>query len=494
MKCLRIERAVAWFGAAVLACGATAQVSVDRGITFQLEWKTSTGFPVRPILSADGRSYVGAERSHGRYNLVHYDRPTGVATTVSTNWRGRALNDFGFLYADISDTGRYVVYATAHSDIVPGDKNDFVDVFRHDRATSHNVRVSVIPNSARGANSGSFAPFVSGSGRYVVFESTATDLVANDPNERLTDVYLRDMIANTTTRIGTSSATAFSSDAHIAGETHLCYNQYDAFNQPGRIMRYEIATGAKVTIATLSSVYDPKISRDGAVIAYANWTTMRVEHWRNGRVTVGPPITDPRVEVSPNGRFVAYADIIPFRGQVIWIWDTLTQATFPATATVDGAYTFVPSGLMGHFGKCDTLFAFHDGLLKACYLDFGIEYPTRASIGRAASFKIVSDPTRRGLAYQLGHSFGAAPPIPIPGDAHRSIPLAADGLLVSSITNATMFAGYAGTLDANGAGTGTFRVPPLTQLIGAQFFTAGIAYDASGIVGITGARRTTLVR
>ena len=80
------------------------------------------------------------------------------------------------------------------------------DVFRHDRTTGTTIRVSVASGGAQ-ADAASAAPRISGDGRYVVFESVATTLVAGDTNQRR-DVFLRDVQTSTTTRISVATSGA----------------------------------------------------------------------------------------------------------------------------------------------------------------------------------------------------------------------------------------------------------------------------------------------
>ncbi len=95
----------------------------------------------------------------------------------------------------ISADGRYVAFSSDASNLVPGDTNGRTDVFVHDRATGITERASVSSEGIEG-NSGSRTPqwqdfSISGDGRYVVFESWASNLVPGDTNGR-GDVFVRD--------------------------------------------------------------------------------------------------------------------------------------------------------------------------------------------------------------------------------------------------------------------------------------------------------------
>jgi hypothetical protein len=132
----------------------------------------------------------------------------------------RRLNS-GFVkgWASISADGRYVGYIDSKSDIVPGDTNRVADVFRWDLAGDQVIRVNVADGGAEAdKDSGSVpqpAP-MSADGRYVLFESAATNLVPGDVNGRR-DVFLRDTVAGTTVRISPDGTSANATAGNYAG-------------------------------------------------------------------------------------------------------------------------------------------------------------------------------------------------------------------------------------------------------------------------------------
>ncbi len=63
------------------------------------------------------------------------------------------------------------------------------DVFIRDRKRQTTVRVSLTNAGAEG-NSESSYPFISANGRFVAFQSIATNLIGNDTNAA-TDIYVR---------------------------------------------------------------------------------------------------------------------------------------------------------------------------------------------------------------------------------------------------------------------------------------------------------------
>ncbi|MFN8017050.1 MAG: DUF4214 domain-containing protein [Acidimicrobiales bacterium] len=106
----------------------------------------------------------------------------------------------------VSANGRFVAFMSLDPDLAPGDANTGPtggDIFVRDRWSNTVERISVSSAEA-GGNSFSDLPSISDDGRYVVFESDASNLVANDTNGAY-DVFLRDRLAGTTTRVSVTS-------------------------------------------------------------------------------------------------------------------------------------------------------------------------------------------------------------------------------------------------------------------------------------------------
>jgi Tol biopolymer transport system component len=96
----------------------------------------------------------------------------------------------------ITPDGRFVVFSSAFSNLVRGDDNRAVDVFVYDRVTRR-TRIVSRSNRGRQGNGDSSHPAISANGRFVVFDSHATNLSPDDP-DRGGDVYLRDLRTGTT--------------------------------------------------------------------------------------------------------------------------------------------------------------------------------------------------------------------------------------------------------------------------------------------------------
>ncbi len=96
----------------------------------------------------------------------------------------------------LSADGSIQAFTSTATNLAPGDRNDVADVYLRD-AQDHVTRISVSTDGEE-ANGPSSHPSLSADGRYVAFQSDATNLVAGDVNAT-TDVFVRDRVANTTT-------------------------------------------------------------------------------------------------------------------------------------------------------------------------------------------------------------------------------------------------------------------------------------------------------
>src|SRR5689334_4894228 len=181
-----------------------------------------------PAISGDGR-YVAFQSSAHNFSefnnsftdvFVH-DRQTGTTEQVSVASSGVPGNGESgrFSGISISRKGRYVTFASEASNLVPGDTNDARDVFVRDRQAGTTERVSVGPHGAQaeGGEIGSVHPSISADGRYVAFESDATNLVPGDTNGH-EDVFVRDRQAGTTERVSVGQGGAQANgDSGFAG-------------------------------------------------------------------------------------------------------------------------------------------------------------------------------------------------------------------------------------------------------------------------------------
>ena len=152
--------------------------------------------------SSDAPNLVPGDTNDALDVFVH-DRETGTTSRVSVDSAGtQAEGVSGF--TSISADGRYVAFGSRAPNLVPGDTNDALDVFVHDRTTGTTSRVSV-DSAGSQAEGGSAFTSISADGRYVAFGSAAPNLVPGDTNDAL-DVFVRDRETGTTSRVNVDSA------------------------------------------------------------------------------------------------------------------------------------------------------------------------------------------------------------------------------------------------------------------------------------------------
>ena len=140
--------------------------------------------------------------NNGKRDVFVLDR-SGRTTLVSVSSQGEQANDDAGA-PSISADGRYVAFQSYASNLVPGDNNGLSDVFLRDRTTGETRRISVDSNGVEALDM-SFNPSISADGRFVAFASYAPNLVPGD-NNMVRDVFVRDTVLGETTRVSVSSA------------------------------------------------------------------------------------------------------------------------------------------------------------------------------------------------------------------------------------------------------------------------------------------------
>jgi 6-phosphogluconolactonase (cycloisomerase 2 family) len=166
-----------------------------------------------PVISDDGRyvafvssaSNLVANDTNGFADAFVFDRQTRVTTRVSVGAAGIQANAaVDITEIAISGNGQFIAFRSSASNLVVGDTNAFNDVFVHDRLSGVTERISIATDGTQ-ANGSSNAPSLSFDGRMVAFQSSATNLVANDSNAR-SDIFVRDRVAGATSRVSVSES------------------------------------------------------------------------------------------------------------------------------------------------------------------------------------------------------------------------------------------------------------------------------------------------
>ena len=182
---------------------------------------SANGDSMNPVMSPDGRYVIFSSAAR---NLV-LTNSSGAVPSPFVHWQNVYLRDllnasnalvscnlsgdggnWNSWPVAISTNGQYVLFESSASDLAPGDTNGVDDVFVRNMVNGVTTLVSVNTNGVS-ANSQSRSSAMTPDGRYVVFVSSATDLVPNNNTNGISDVFVRDLQAGTTTLVSVGAMT-----------------------------------------------------------------------------------------------------------------------------------------------------------------------------------------------------------------------------------------------------------------------------------------------
>lgn len=213
-------------------------------VSTALNGELTDGDSAGPVISADGRfvafesnaSNLVSGDANEEMDIFVRDLTKNRTELISISTNGEQTNggcrDRSNLNPSISPNGRFVAFCSKASNLVPGDTNGCVDVFVRDRVAGKTERVSV-STSGEQANEDCEGVSISADGRFVVFNSESTSLVASDTN-KAHDVFVRDRAKNTTELVSVTS-TGLQGNSHsfrpwISGDGRLVVFQTSANN------------------------------------------------------------------------------------------------------------------------------------------------------------------------------------------------------------------------------------------------------------------------
>src|SRR5262249_35781565 len=140
-----------------------------------------------PLISANGRfvafDYQASDLGSDA-NVYLSDLQTGTTTLASVNYAGTGpgneaselTQSLGSPRVAISAEGRFLAFTSLASDLVANDGNGTTDVFVRDFQTGVTTLVSIDRAGTDSGDGDSENPVISADGRYVAFESSATNL------------------------------------------------------------------------------------------------------------------------------------------------------------------------------------------------------------------------------------------------------------------------------------------------------------------------------
>ena len=271
--------------------------------------------------------------TYGVYDVFIRDLVANVTTLVSVGTNGSAANGTS-RSSVVTPDGRFVAFVSAASNLVPGDSNGIPDVFVRDTQGGVTTLASAGAVPMTTANS-SELPQITPDGRYVAFYTTATNLVPGITNSG--EVYLADLQQGTTTWASTNTQAilqslgtkaAFSCDPLISSNGQFAVYEACPTNGGGVVLRYNVTTG-------LSDVVNTNVVG----------------------VLAGLELDAQNFTMTPDGRYIAFLANVDGVKSSVAVWDGQSNTT--TYASVDATQTPVTNSI------CDWLSITPDGRFLA---------------------------------------------------------------------------------------------------------------------------------
>src|SRR6266542_4122454 len=395
---------------ALVALGAPSQLvsTTDPHYVFPAGGNVDSG---APVLTADGRYVLFTSAANDlllsgspshlralfptRLNVFLRDRANGTTTLVSINRSGTGGGNGDSIGCEISNNGRYALFESTASDLVAGDTNNASDVFVRDLVTGTTLLVSASTND-QPANGISVNAVMTPDGRYVAFDSTASNLVPGDTN-RIRDVFIRDLQTGVTALASTGllpNSFYFSRTSSESPEI-TPDGRYVAFLSKG-VTNGSVSVGdiyvrdlvGKTTVWASTNAlpvvkfvtgasysyaisYNQTISADGRFVAYeaspSPYLSSRVilrYSLQTGATDIvttnaagiirGSESFDHSLVMTPDGRFIAFVGNTNVSGAAtcVYLWDAQTGTAALASGDLNNA---VPPGSSCYVPTLDPL-------------------------------------------------------------------------------------------------------------------------------------------
>lgn len=254
-----------------------------------------------PTMNADGRyvvfwtddSRLIPNDNNNTGDIYLRDRQANETVRVSIGNGNVEANNLTFAENDISDNGNLIVYASNATNLIQGDTNGFTDVFVFDRGAGAVARVSVPINESTQTNGPSFRPVISGNGRFVAFRSQASNIV-NGRSVNRPDIFLFDRAGTVNNRVAQINVHTNGTPSNAEEATGRI-----AINDNGNFIAFE-------SIATNLVNGDTNGKRDIFLRDRTENRTIRVSRGLNGEEANGDSSAP---AISANGRFIAFRSL-----------------------------------------------------------------------------------------------------------------------------------------------------------------------------------------
>lgn len=211
---------------------------------------------------------------------------TLTRVSVSTDGQQPDLSTYD---SSVTPDGRYVVFASNATNLVAGDLNHGFDIFLHDVVAGTTERISV-NSDEMGANGNSHDPVVSDDGRYVAFSSLARNLDVRDDNSK-PDVFVRDRLSGTTELVSVNNRGEIGNNGSGWG-TSL------DMSADGRFIVFDSASSNLTPLETTNNLRRDVFIRD-RVRGVTRLMSISIKGKTGNGSSTGPSVSD-------DGRYVAF--------------------------------------------------------------------------------------------------------------------------------------------------------------------------------------------
>ena len=303
-----------------------------------------------PVVSANGR-FVAFESfsfnlaplgPNSSTNIYRRDLQTGVTTLVSANLAGTDGGNNHSHHPAISADGRYIAFESRATNLVANDTNTFSDIFVRDMQTGVTSLVSVNLAGTGSGTQESIKPTISANGRVVVFQSLASNLSSVvDTNNRY-DVFARDLQTGTTHLVSCNvGCTASGNDDSLTANVPKDKAPRANVSNDGRIVVFE--SFAKNLLTTPMGGFTEVFARD-----LQTGTTTLLSVNLQGTASVGGQVP----VISGDGRFAVFQSSAPITpndsgtGLDLFRRDLQTGTTEMVTTTITNTGSLGPSNFV----------------------------------------------------------------------------------------------------------------------------------------------------
>lgn len=203
---------------------------------------------------------------------------TRLNVATGTGEQGKGSDDYVEHPVSPLVAGRYVAFGSRMTNLVPGDTNGYEDVFVRDIVAGTTTRVSVSTDGTQTNERPGYTDVaISQDGQRVFFSSSSDDLAAGDTNDG-TDVFLRDMVARTTTRVSLHpTGSPYTGGFDTSGSADSQRVVFRTLNRPAGLFVRDLVAGktTQIDLPLPGTVEEenhvsknPSMSADGRYVAF----------------------------------------------------------------------------------------------------------------------------------------------------------------------------------------------------------------------------------